>query len=241
MRYTTHRLAIPLILLTFFLSGCVLAESMTLSSSRGGSSSATLDAYPFFIDVLEDFSTFTAEPSDDSILDVIVRDFVTGLVNSQKALGINTRKTGRNSYVIDFTFQDFNALFNALAGNQEGRVLSLNATGNRTTLALDISLDTYDELSRIIPFLTDPGFEVYGPLYNQDMSADEYLEMIGYILGEDGPKAITDSRISLRFTTPAPIVSSQGVRIISSSVCEFSFPLIDFLLLHSPLTFSVTW
>lgn len=241
MTRSTRWLLLILIPFVFLLAGCVLAESMTLTSSHGGTSTTTLDTYPFFIDVLEDFSTLTAEPSDDSILDVVVRDFVTSLNLSQQALGVTSRKTSTTSYIIDFTFNDFHALFTALAGSQEGRVLTLTSLGNRTTMTMNVSLDTYDELSRIIPFLTDPGFEVYGPLYNQDMSADEYLEMIGYILGEDGPQAISSSRISLRFTTPAPITAYQGVRLLSPTVFEFSFPLIDFLLLHTPLTFTVSW
>jgi hypothetical protein len=65
--------------------------------------------------------------------------------------------------------------------------------------------------------------------------------MMRYILSEDGPPAIKNSLITLRFKTPSPIKSNINGTVLDATTFEYSFPLIDFLLLATPLTFSVTW
>ncbi|MFA5699527.1 MAG: hypothetical protein WC954_07320, partial [Sphaerochaeta sp.] len=97
------------------------------------------------------------------------------------------------------------------------------------------------QLVPIIPFLADDNFEAFGPLYNQGLSADDYLEMISFMLGEEGPPAIEQSTITLLLETPSPIKTMSSGRKIDSTTFEFSFPLIDFLLLAEPMTFTVTW
>jgi len=47
--------------------------------------------------------------------------------------------------------------------------------------------------------------------------------------------------ITLRVNTPKEITSFSNGRKVSASVYEFSFPLIDFLLLAEPITFTVRW
>jgi hypothetical protein len=65
--------------------------------------------------------------------------------------------------------------------------------------------------------------------------------MISFMLGEEGPPAIEKSTITLRIATPKPITSFINGKKVGSNLYEFNFPLIDFLLLAEPITFSVSW
>ena len=73
------------------------------------------------------------------------------------------------------------------------------------------------------------------------MSEEEYLDMIYYLLGEDGPDAIKNGEVTLTITTPATIKSVSGAVKTGDKTAEFKFPIIDFLLLNNPITFEVTW
>ncbi len=106
---------------------------------------------------------------------------------------------------------------------------------------LYLDLDNYPELERIVPFMADENFETFGPRYNVGMSEDEYLEMIMYILGEEGPPAIEESVISLRLNTPGKILASEGGTKESSNTIRFDIPLIDILLLAEPVSFYAEW
>ena len=93
----------------------------------------------------------------------------------------------------------------------------------------------------MIPFLSDPNFEVYGPEYNQGMSEADYLDMIFYLLGEEAPEALQTSLVTINVTLPGEIISAEGVTVTGANSFTYAFPLIDFLLLAEPMSFSVTW
>ena len=112
----------------------------------------------------------------------------------------------------------------------------MKKTDARTRVEININMDNYEELTQIIPFLADPNFEVYGPLYNNDLTEEEYLEMVSFILGEQCPESIGKSKITIAVSAPKAIVSHNG-KLRDSRTVEFSFPLIDFLLLHEPIDF----
>ncbi|MDY4610575.1 MAG: hypothetical protein SPD11_08200 [Sphaerochaetaceae bacterium] len=226
------------------LSGCVVTEDLGLNSTTGGTSRTDLVIMDFFSEVLEDMSAFMPSNSDETITDAAVKDFANNLSNADNTTDVTYRKipTSENSaYEIDFTFKNLQQLFRDLGGGAEQTVLTVAQNGGNTTLRLNLSMDNYDQLTKIIPFLADPNFEVWGPVYNVGETEENYLEMMSYILSEDGPPAIQNSLITLRFKTPSAIKSQTNGRIIDSTTFEYSFPLIDFLLLANPLTFSVSW
>ena len=103
-------------------------------------------------------------------------------------------------------------------------------------MEININMDNFEQLTKIIPFLGDPNFEVYGPLYNHDLTEEEYLEMVSFILGEQCPDSIAKSSVKIQVVAPKAIVSHNG-KTRNTKTVEFSFPLIDFLLLHDPIRF----
>ena len=106
----------------------------------------------------------------------------------------------------------------------------------KTHVEISINMDNYEQLTKMIPFLADPNFEVYGPLYNNDLTEDEYLEMVSFILGEQCPESIGNSSIKIQVVAPKAITAHNG-KARNSKTVEFSFPLIDFLLLHHSIDF----
>lgn len=222
-------------------SGCVMQQGLSMSGNQGGWATTDLYVYDFFLTVLEDFEPFTPEDRKVSIMDASVDDFVAQLHTTDSASNIGLAKIGSNGYFIDFTFSSLEQLLQDLNKREPQSIVTVRTAGRNTTLRLHLDMDNYPQLTKIIPFLADPNFETFGPLYNEGMGEEEYLDMISYILGEDGPPSISDSVISLRLTTPKVIKSQQGGVPESPNSIRFDIPLIDFLLLAKPIEFSATW
>lgn len=219
------------------LSSCVVTEDLTINNKDGGTSSSTIHVEDFFVDVLEDFSDFSTSDSSKPIMDQSMEAFEKQLINVSTTDNVDLVKTGNNSYIISFNYSNLKTLLSDLGAESNQTVLNLN----NDKLNFYLNLANYSDLTAAIPFLEDPNFEPFGPTYNEGLSEPDYLEMIGFMLGEEGPGAIQKSMISLRFETPEPIKSFTNGKKISEKVFEYSFPLIDFLLLEKPLSFELIW
>ncbi len=222
-------------------SSCVMQQGLSLSENRSGWATTDLSVYDFFVQVLEDFEPFDPALEEKPILETSVDEFVVELDEAPSTDQVSAMKINENSYFIDFTFNSLQELLKDLNDREEQSLLTITKTGNTTRLTYYLDLDNYPELERIVPFLADENFETFGPRYNVGMMADEYLEMISYILGEEGPGAITESVISLRLNTPGRISAFEGGVKESSNTIRFDIPLIDILLLSEPVTFWAEW
>ena len=225
------------------LCSCVVSEKLTLNSSLSagkpvdGKSHVDLSVDDFFVGVVEDLSNWSETDNNDPIIDVAVRDFVTNLQSSKTTGNIRFIETGHNTYMGDFTFSDFKGLLIDLSKDVSNQsIVTLSEKDGRTHVEININMDNFEQLTKIIPFLGDPNFEVYGPLYNNDLTKEEYLEMVSFILGEQCPDSIAKSSVKIQVVAPKAIVSHNG-KTRNTKTVEFSFPLIDFLLLHDPIRF----
>lgn len=225
------------------LSSCVVAEKITFKdeiskkASISGKSHVDLSVDDFFVSIVEDLSNWDETASDDAIIDVAIKDFTANLERSSASGDISFIETGHNTYLGDFTFTDFSRLVEDLSNGQKDQSLvTLSEKDGKTHVEFDINMDNYDQLTKVIPFLADPNFEVYGPMYNNHLSEEEYLEMVSFILGEECPESIGKSSIRIQVVAPKAITDHNG-KLKNSKTVEFSFPLIQFLLLHEDIHF----
>ena len=223
--------------MVFTFSGCTVTENLKFKNSGYNASAFDFTVEDFFIAVLQDFSEFMPKEGDTSLMDKALGDFEGALKRSQNTNSIVMNKLNDNAYSGTFNFNNIQQLFTDLGAGNDQSLLTMK----NNTLTFFLSMDNYDQLVPVIPFLADQNFEAFGPVYNQGLSEADYLEMISFMLGEEGPPAIEQSYITLRITTPQPIKAFTGGKKISDTEYEFSFPLIDFLLLAKPITFSVSW
>ena len=228
-----RRLTAAAVLLLIIASGCQITEDLALGET-GGRSTTIIHPDPFFTDLLEDFAGFLPE-DEGPAMESIVSGYAADLIASGAAADASWEKNGE-SYTISFTYDSIMEFLMAYgAGNQ-----TLLRAGS-TSLTFHLGIENYAELRDMVPFLSDPNFEVYGPEYCNGMTEDEYLEMIGFVLGEDGPEAIANGLINVNITLPGKVSSAEGCSITGDNTVQFSFPIIKFLLLNEPLSFSVEW
>ena len=214
-----------------------IGGEITKTSKIFGYSHSDISVDDFFVAVMEDLSNWTDKGNNDTVVDVAIHDFESNVKASRVTSGVSFNETAHNTYTGDFSFSDFATLLVDLSnGHADQSIITIRKAESRTRVEISINMDNYEELTEIIPFLADPNFEVYGPLYNNDLTEEEYLEMVSFILGEQCPESIGKSKISIVVSAPKDIVSHNG-KLMDSKTVEFSFPLIDFLLLHHSIDF----
>ncbi|AEV30459.1 hypothetical protein SpiGrapes_2701 [Sphaerochaeta pleomorpha str. Grapes] len=219
------------------LSSCVVTEDLHILKDNSYSSAFDFSVEDFFIAVLQDFNDFMPSDSNETIMDGAIADFQKALESGISTSNVSMQKLNDNAYKGTFDFTNIEQLFSDLGAGSNQTILVQQGK----TLHFNLSMDNYDQLVPVIPFLSDENFEAFGPTYNQGLSEADYLEMISFMLGEEGPGAISKSVITLRINTPGIITTFSNGKKISDQVFEFSFPLIDFLLLAKPISFSVSW
>ena len=79
-----------------------------------------------------------------------------------------------------------------------------------------------------------------GPEENTEITSEDYLTMMGFVLGPSGPDAIADSLITIELTVEGELVSQSGGRV-EDGVVIFEVPLLDLLLLHEPIDLQVVF
>lgn len=214
-------------LISVFLCSCVVTTTLT-QNEKSYASDTDIKATDFFSGILEDLSSFQRDSSGKSFMDLSVQSFTEQLEAS--GLAYDIEQSGQ--YKIKFEFEDFNMLLQFLSQSESQSILNIS----ETSLELNISMDNYEELKRIVPFLAQEDIEVYCAEYNQDYSEDDYLTMMEYIAGPESREGILSSYVSLTFNTPSEIKNTNGIKTSQNSVV-FSFSLIDFLLLKEPIYF----
>lgn len=216
------------------LASCTVTENIAITEANITSSSF-IYVEDFFLDVLLDFSEFLPE-DDSSIMDNAIASFGGEIEKKPSIIEASTATLGENEYNIEFSFSDLEAFFSDFSLSAQSLI-----TLSDSHFAFYLDINNYEELKEMVPFLGDSNFEVYGPEYNQGMSEEDYLEMISFLLGEEGPEAIENGLVTVNIEVPGTITATESAVKVNDSIASYSFPIISFLLLNEPLSFSIDW
>ncbi len=225
----------------FGFTSCTIKQDIYINADSTGQVSFDIQVEKFFTAVAEDFTTLL--PKEDSdITNINIQDMQASINQSPYAFNASFDEPEEDHYTGTFQFGDAHTFFNDVHDELHLESLfSYTTTGNSHTLKLYLDIRNYAELTELIPLLKDPSFAIFGPEENIGVSKADYLDMISYLLGEEGPDAINRSYISLIINTDSPIISQKHGIKHSSKQVEFRIPLIDFLLLADPIDYSITW
>lgn len=220
----------------FLVFGCTVTEVSTLKGNTNGSSLTDIHVEDYFIDVLTDFAEFMPE-KDESIMDNAISSFSGQLAASSSATAVQAVKSSENDYTLYFDYSSFQALASELSGNPNQSIIRQD----KGKLSFYVDINNYTELEAVVPFLADPNIEVFLAKYNIGYSEEDYLDMIVFSLGEEAPESLKTSYITIDLKLPGDVLTVNGAVKTAKDSIRYSFRLIDFLLLSSPLKFEVSW
>jgi hypothetical protein len=129
----------------------------------------------------------------------------------------------------------------APAGDKRGFiVLEENASGGRLRLTLNRDLGP-DILSLISPEVRDYLSALMAPIATGEiLSKTEYLELVASVYGKPVADEISTASIRASLDFPDRLRSVRGGDF-SGKRAEFNIPLLDLLVLESPLVYEAAW
>ena len=241
----THRLlraAHPLALVLaalWALGACAATQELFVRADRSGETAIDIDLTPDVVARIKEMAALAdiELPEKGFVHLEALHDTMSAL------LGVTITKLDApddHRLELAFAFEDAPAIFSSPSLLWEAGIVTFEEVEDGTRLRLYLDLDNYKQLSQIFPTLDDPVVRAMGPEENTDITAEDYLTMMGFVLGPSGPDAISESVITIRLTVDGELVSQRGGRI-EDGVAIFELNVLDLLLLHEPVDLEVVF
>jgi len=195
----------------------------------------------FFLDYLLDMAELTGElelSEHSTIFDI---EKIRAALSEKPGVTV-TRLVSPTPEVVQgsFTFRNIEEVFNNEALLTKAEVMGFTCEANQKSLKLHLDRGNFEHIHSLFPILASPVVESFGPLENEGISEKEYLEMMEFALGEEGPEGIRNSFIDLDVKINGRLLSQSGGTMNKEGV-SFQIPLIRVLLLDQPLDYSITF
>ncbi len=229
------------ILVILIFTACTIKQEVELEKDGSGRVDFHIEIERFFLDYLLDMAELTGElelSEQSTIFDI---DKIRTDLNQKPGVTV-TRLASPAPEVVEgsFTFRNIEEVFNNEALLTQAEVMAFTREDNVKSLKLHLDRGNFKHIYSLFPILANPVVESFGPMKNEDTSEKEYLEMMDFALGEEGPEGIRNSSIDLVIKINGRLLSQLG-GIINKEGVSFQIPLIRVLLLDQPLDYSITF
>jgi hypothetical protein len=141
---------------------------------------------------------------------------------------------------VDIAFRSMQEVFASDNALKSAGVISFAQANGVKTVRVHLDRTNYKQTSVLFPGLSNPLFEGMGPQANDAITEAEYLEMIKFSLGDEGPALVQKSFIEMAIRPEGEIVSQTGGTVTNGCVV-FRIPLLRLLVLDKPLDYSVVF
>ena len=221
------------------LGACAVTQELTLRADRSGETAIAIDFTPVVVARIQEMAALTgAELPEDGIVNL------DGIRRSLSALPgmtvMRVESPEENRVEVEFSFEDAPAIFPIPSLLWEAGIVTFEEVEEGTRVRLYLDLDNYKQLKKIFPALDDPVLRAIGPEENAEIPSDDYMTMMGFLLGPDGTDALSESVITIKLTVDGELISQNGGRI-EDGVAIFELRLLDLLLLHEPVDLQVVF
>ena len=242
---TTHRLrraarTLALVLAALWaLGACAVTQDLTVRADRSGETAIAIELAPDFVARAREMAALAnIELPDEGMVNLeTLQDTLTALPGVTVT---QVEAPEENLLDLAFSFENAPAMFSSPSLLWEAGIVTFEEVEEGTRVRLYLDLDNYKQLAQIFPVLDDPVIRAMGPEENTEITAEDYLTMMGFVLGPSGPDASSESVITIRLNVDGELVSQRGGRI-EDGVAVFELNLLDLLLLHEPVDLEVVF
>lgn len=218
---------------------CAVSQQLTIRTDGSGDTSIIVQISPEIASYLREIATLTgAKLPETGLIDLSP---INKSLEARPGLTIvRVEAPVEHQVELEFSFEDVEAIFRSASLLWEAGVVTFEEIEGKASLRLYLDIDNYRQLSTLFPVLDDPVIRAIGPEENTDISAKDYLSMMGFVLGPGGPPAISESLIIIKVTVDGELISQSGGRMEGETLI-YEIPLLDFLLLHEPIDLRVVF
>lgn len=201
--------------LVFFLISCTSINTLTINYGYAALENTTSLRSEYFA-LERDYNPQSKNKSDEYILNLLL----TTLSQTLSKNGLEIIESTPSSFTININDIDIDALIVELNTNDDNPIIYKDKDGN---VKVNINVDNYLRLSKIVPILNNDTFYSYTAAFNKDTTEDEFVKLISYAISDECAKAMSESTIKVIFNN-------------NDESSKIEFTILDFLLLHKPIT-----
>ncbi len=224
------------LLASFLLFSCSVKNEVNLSSDGSGTASTVTvldDALVFY---LKSLAELTGDNADSPLFNV--EEIRKGMEENPGIKVKSIKNQDDRRITAELSFDNIEQLITETEKTLQKRIISFNEYGTEKEIKIHIDIDNFNDLAPLFPIVEEPLFQTFGPLENQGITEDEYLEMMEYALGDGGGDLIRNSIITTTINIKGKLISQKGGTAKGNSV-TFETPLIRVLLLDKPIEYSI--
>ena len=233
--------AAALLALLLATAGCTVNQQLTLRVDRSGDAQIHVRLEPVFVDYLDTLSEAAGDADlvPESVFDT---EEVERSIGERRGVTITHITTPTpEELALSLTFDDLKAMLahSAPVPGPAASPLITFSGSSPSTLRVHLDRYNYRELTNLFPILDHPLLVSLGPQQDLEVTDAEYLEMMGFVLGDDGPPAIEDSTVTVRVQVDGRIVEHDGGELQADGSLLITIPLIRVLVLDQPLDYTI--
>ena len=232
------------LLATCLLAGCSVNQDVAVFVNGSGEAQVRVDLQPVFVDYLLALAEIAEEvetPEDPSAALFDVSEVEAAIAEWPGVEAARIATPTSDQLELHLTFDDLQAAF-APTAPDAGTTPLISLTGSeRRTLSVHLDSDNYHQLTTLFPVLEHPLVISLGPQPNLEVTDDEYLEMMQFVLGDEGPPAILDSQVTVRVQVEGRVVEQDGGELQDDGSVLITIPLLRILVLDQPLDYRVVF
>ncbi len=221
------------------LGACAATQELFVRADRSGETAIAIDLTPDLVARIREMAPLTGvELPEEGIVNIEkLRDTLDAL---QGVTVARAEAPEELRLEVAFAFADALAMFPSPSLLWEAGIVTFEEVDEGTRIRLYLDRDNYKQIKSIFPILDNPFVVAMGPDENAEITSDDYLTMMGFLLKPEVADTIPESVITIRLTVDGELVSQRGGRI-EDGVAIFELNLLDLLLLHEPVDLEVVF
>lgn len=242
MAYRTFRVsrALAALVLAASIAACSVSQVISIKADGSGTASLRVETSKVLREYLLDLQSVTgaAAAPDGQLFDVKAL---------QKELaarpGLTVKKVASPNpdvLEVDLAFRSVEEVYGSVESVKKSGVLVYAEAAGQRSVKIHIDRKNFKELSAVFPGMNGAAFEGIAPQEQDDITEAEYLDMIAFTLGADGPALLKKSYVDVVVKPEGTIVSQAGGTVANGAV-TFRIPLLRLLVLDKPLDYAVSW
>jgi hypothetical protein len=234
------KVLVPLLAVTLFTAACSVNQTIVVKADGSGTASMHAEVSRLLADYISSLSEVSGKPAPagGNVFDAaaIRKDFAArpGITVTKAATPTTT------SLDLDLSFTSIQDVFTRDDALKTSGALVYSESAGKKTIRMHLDRSNYAQLSALFPMLKDPTLASLGPQVNDTTTEAEYLDMVSFSIGDQGPGLLKKSFVTLTIDPEGEILSQTG-GTISGSAVVFRIPVLRLMVLDKPLDYSVTF
>lgn len=226
-------------------TSCMMKQDVHIDDTGGGSVVFDIALADYLTEVIDQVQTLLQPEKPLPGIDQPFFDTKAISNDLEKRNGVelmSLESPTRNSLAGEIRFDDISGIFQDIdEESAAAKLVRFEKDGAVSELTVLINRTTVEAILEENPSFNNPLVEAFGPATTEDISEENYLEMMEFLLGEESRLGIIDSALDITVRIDGRILEQKGGRIIDERTVRYSIPLLPLLMLKEPLEYTLRY